>query len=345
MDRHIISRDASLLEALSMLNALSGEVMTLFAVDNLGRMSGTVTDGDIRRGLLRGFPLDSKVKDVMHKDFYALKGQELDVEELRCCRNKGVKLLPRISDSGEILRIIDLSVTPTVLPLSAILMAGGKGERLRPMTLTTPKPLLEIGGKPIIDYNVEALAAAGITDISVTVNYLAEQLEEHFSKPVAGVNVKCVRETIPLGTIGSASLIDHAVGGTTIVMNSDLLTRFSLEDMYLHHKRSGAEITIGAIPYNLSVPYAILTTEQGRVTALEEKPSYSYYANGGIYMISNHLLSSLPDDQRTDATDLIEQTIESGGKVGYFLIDGTWIDIGTPADFSHARELMRHRES
>lgn len=345
MDRHIISRDASLLEALSMLNALSGEVMTLFAVDNLGHMSGTVTDGDIRRGLLRGFPLDSKVKDVMHRDFYALKGQELDVEELRRCRNKGVKLLPRISDSGEILRIIDLSVTPTVLPISAILMAGGKGERLRPMTLSTPKPLLEIGGKPIIDYNVEALAAAGITDISVTVNYLAAQLEEHFSKPVAGVNVKCVRETIPLGTIGSASLIDHVEGGTTIVMNSDLLTRFSLEDMYLHHKRSGADITIGAIPYNLSVPYAILTTEEGRVTALEEKPSYSYYANGGIYMISNHLLSSLPDDQRTDATDLIEQTIESGGNVGYFLIDGTWIDIGTPADFNHARELMRHRES
>lgn len=344
MDRHLISEDSSLLEALSMLNRLSGEVMTLFAVDPSQRMTGTVTDGDIRRGLLRGCQLTGRVSEVMHRDFCSLNGPIIDVEEMRACRLRGVKLLPQLNDEGKIIRIIDLTQTPVVLPLSAILMAGGKGERLRPMTLTTPKPLLEIGGKPIIDYNVEALAQAGINDITVTVNYLAEQMEEHFSKPVAGVKVRCVRENFPMGTIGAASLIDHREGGTTIVMNSDLLTTLSLEDMYLNHLHSGADLTIGAIPYNLSVPYAILTTEGGWVTALEEKPSYSYYANGGIYMISNRLLSRLSKEERTDATDLIEQTIAEGGRVGYYPIDGTWIDIGSPIDFKHACELMRHRK-
>lgn len=343
MDRHIIDQNASLREALRMINTLSGEVMTLFAVSADGVMTGTVTDGDIRRGILGGHSLDSKVGDVMNRDFSALRGSAIDVAEMRKCRRRGIKLLPQLNDDGTILRIIDMTRKPAILPLSAILMAGGKGERLRPMTLKTPKPLLEIGGKPIIDYNIEALAAVGIDDISVTVNYLAEQLEEHFSQPIAGVQVKCVRETEPLGTIGSASLIEHREGGETIVMNSDLLTTVSFEEMYLRHHESGADITIGAIPYNLSVPYAILTTEGGRVTALEEKPSYSYYANAGIYIISNRLLSSLPKEERVDATDLIEQAIASGCNVGYYPIDGTWIDIGSPTDFNHARELMRYR--
>ncbi len=198
------------------------------------------------------------------------------------------------------------------------------------------------GGKAIIDYNIEALARCGITDISVTVNYMAEKLEEHFSEERGGVRVKCVREDRPLGTIGSASLIEFPEEGDTLVMNSDLLTTVSFEDLYLHHRNAGADITIAAVPYNVSVPYAILTTDGGRVTSLEEKPSYAYYANAGIYIISNRLLRGLPKEQRTDATDLIEEAIASGLHVSYFPISGTWIDIGSPTDFAHARELMRH---
>ena len=239
---------------------------------------------------------------------------------------------------------MDLTATTTRLPLSAILMAGGKGERLRPMTLTTPKPLLKIGSKAIIDYNITALARAGITDVSVTVNYLAEQLEAHFSAPVEGITVKCVRESEPMGTIGSAALVKRSdPDGATLVMNSDILTTLSLEDMYLAHLKSGAAITIAAIPYNISVPYAILSTDEtGRVTGLQEKPSYSFYANAGIYIIANRLLDVLPPSGRTDATDLIEAAIADGRHVGYFPISGTWIDIGSPTDFAHASELMRH---
>lgn len=325
-----------------MLNELSGGVMTLFTVDDSGAMTGSVTDGDIRRALLRGVSVNDPVKVAANVDYKALAAEDDNVERLRSFRRGGVRLIPRLDERGRIVEIIDTTVTQSRLPLSAILMAGGKGERLRPLTLKTPKPLLEIGGKPIIDYNIESLARAGIKDISVTVNYLAEMLEEHFAEPVAGVSVKCVREDRPLGTIGSAALVNLPAEGNTIVMNSDLLTTISFEDMYLHHKANNAMITIAAVPYNVSVPYAILSTESELVTDLQEKPSYSYYANAGIYIISNELLAALPLNCRTDATDLIQDAIEAGHRVSYFPISGTWIDIGSPVDFAHACELMKH---
>ncbi len=342
MTNHIINENASILDALDMLNRLSGKVMTLFVVNDSNVMTGTITDGDIRRALLNGCQPSDKINKAMHCEFKALTGNVIDIARLRDYRLKGVKLLPWIDNNGHIKEIIDTTITHTKLPVSAILMAGGKGERLRPLTLTTPKPLLKIGDRAIIDYNVDALARSGVSDINVTINYLAEKMEEHFSKPIAGVKVKCVRENQPLGTIGSAALVKLPSEGETIVMNSDLLTNVSFEEMYLWHKAENADITIAAIPYNVSVPYAILSTEGSNVKALEEKPSYSYYANAGIYIISNRLLTSLPIDNRTDATDLIEKAIAEGLNVVYFPISGMWIDIGSPADFRHASELMEH---
>ncbi|MCM1076508.1 MAG: sugar phosphate nucleotidyltransferase [Bacteroides sp.] len=342
IDRHLIQDSASLIEALARLNELSGGVMTLLVTTSAGRMVGTLTDGDVRRSLLRGVSLHAPVSEAMFRDFRYLNENAVNPDTLRELRRHRLSLIPVLDSEGKISRIIDTRVTKTILPVSAILMAGGKGERLRPMTLTTPKPLLKIGGKAIIDYNIEALAAVGVTDISVTVNYLASQLEEHFAVPVGGVNVKCVREDRPLGTIGSAALVDIAPEGETIVMNSDLLTTISFEDLYLHHRAQKADITIAAVPYNVSVPYAILDTDGTRVTALEEKPSYAYYANAGIYIFSNELLRSLRPGERTDATDLIERAIAAGKRVSYFPINGTWIDIGSPVDFAHACELMGH---
>ncbi|WP_297070640.1 sugar phosphate nucleotidyltransferase [uncultured Duncaniella sp.] len=342
IDRHILADSSRLIDALGRLNELSGGVMTLLVTDADGRMVGTLTDGDVRRALLRGVKLDAPVSEAMFRKFRFLSVGEVNPDTLRELRRHRLTLIPVLDGDGHIRDVIDTRVTKTVLPVGAILMAGGKGERLRPMTLTTPKPLLTIGDKAIIDYNIEALAAVGVKNISVTVNYLAEQLEEHFSKPVAGVSVKCVRESRPLGTIGSAALVEIPVDGDTIVMNSDLLTTISFEDLYLHHRAQEADITIAAVPYNVSVPYAILDTDGQRVTALEEKPSYSYYANAGIYIFSNALLHTLSPDERTDATDLIERAIAEGKRVSYFPINGTWIDIGSPVDFAHARELMRH---
>lgn len=342
MDKHFIPYGSTLIEALDKLNNLSGSNMTLLVIDEDMCMCGTLTDGDVRRALLRGVSLQAPVSDAMHTAYSALHEGEESVGRLREMRMRGLRLIPVLDREGRVTRIIDTSVSRSILPVGAILMAGGKGERLRPLTLTTPKPLLPLGDRPVIDHNIAALAAMGISDITVTVNYLAEQLEAHFSTPVSGVQVRCVRESMPMGTIGAAALCDVPEHGETIVMNSDLLTTISFEEMYIHHIEQGADITIAAVPYNVSVPYAILATDGKRVTSLEEKPSYSYYANAGIYIISNRLLRALPSDRRTDATDLIDTALAEGRKVTYFPINGTWIDIGSPADYAHARELMRY---
>lgn len=345
MDRHIISIDSTVYQALEQLNRLSGDVMTLFAVDNEGAIIGSITDGDVRRALLRGAQASDPIDSVVNRYFHSINSLS-SVEEIKAIRSRGIRLLPQLDNRGHIERIIDLNVTQTLLPLSAILMAGGKGERLRPLTLITPKPLLKVGDRAIIDYNIEALSRVGITDVTVTTRYLAEQIDQHFAHSVCGIEVKTVRESIPLGTIGAASLVRrNNPDGATLVMNSDLLTTISLEDMYLRHMGQKADITIAAFPYAVSVPYAILTTDDARVIGLEEKPSYSYYANAGIYIISNRLLDTLPNDRRTDATDLIESAISDGRKVVYFPINGTWIDIGSPTDFKQAQELMQHAKA
>lgn len=344
MDNHIIDIHASILQALEQLNALTDGVMTLIVTDHEGHVSGTVTDGDIRRALLGGATLQTPVEGAAHKDFSSV-GPDTPVDRIKQARLKGIRLLPVIDSAGKLVDTLDLTKVETILPLSAILMAGGKGERLRPLTLTTPKPLLEIDGMPIIDYNVRNLSRAGITDVTVTTRYLASQIIDHFSKPVFGIDVKCVVEENPLGTIGAASLISRSDEGDTLVMNSDLLTTLSLEEMFLLHKTEKADVTIAAIPYSVSVPYAILATDGREVRSLEEKPTYSYYANAGIYIFSNRLLNTILPGTPTDAPELIEKAISEGGKVVFFPIDGTWIDIGSPADFRHAEELMRHHRA
>lgn len=349
IDKHIIKDSATLKQALEKLNTLSGQAMTVFVTDSENRVAGSLTDGDVRRALLEGAALDMPVSSAMHRAFAAIRTTHRSLEtvrRLRELRQRGIRLVPRLDDYGRLIDIIDLRRTPTRLPLSAILMAGGKGERLRPMTLTTPKPLLQIDGKAIIDYNIEALAACGIDDITVITRYLAEQIHNHFATPVAGVQVKCITEENPLGTIGGARLADSVNGdGNTLVMNSDLLTTISYEDMYLRHCAEDADVTVAVIPYQVSVPFAILTTDGPHVTGIQEKPAYSYYANAGIYIFNNRLLAALPADRRTDATDLIEQVINGSGRVVFHPVNGTWIDVGSPTDFRQAAELMRHHRN
>lgn len=348
-NKHCIASTAGLKEALARLNVLPGGAMTLFVVDSDNKVLGTLTDGDIRRAIVGGAALDTEVSHAMHPKFRFIEQGHSDVAALRGFRNDGITLIPIIDKDGRLVDILDLRARRTILPIKAVLMAGGKGERLRPATLTTPKPLLQIEGKAIIDYNIEALAECGISDITVTTRYLAEQIDEHFSRPVAGVMVKTVREDQPLGTIGSVALTDVAsTPGDTLVMNSDLLTTISFEEMYLLHKNNAADVTIAVIPYQVSVPYAILSLDEndpGAVRGIEEKPSYSYYANAGIYLFSNELLATLSPTERCDATDLIERAIAADKRVTYYPIKGTWIDVGSPTDFRQAGELMRHHNS
>ena len=343
IERHIIASTATVKMAIEGLDRLSGDTMTLIVTDATHRPVGTVTDGDVRRALIRGVGLDGNVGEVMNRSFRSVNVSRVDVTFIRDMRAAGIGLLPVIDDSGRLLKIVDLHKVHSLLPLSALIMAGGKGERLRPMTLTTPKPLLPIEGKAIIDYNVEALAAVGVDEVVVSTAYLAEQLDEHFAKPVAGIKVQTIREETPRGTIGAlADALPMLSNDTILVMNSDLLTDIQLDEMYIRHSQEEADITVAAIPYTVSVPYAILSTEGSRITSLQEKPTYSLYANGGIYMISKAAAAMVPSDRRYDATDLIDDALARGLKVVYFPINGTWIDVGTPADFRHAADIMKY---
>lgn len=343
MEKYLIKAEATIIEALNKLNALSGKSsMTLFVTDNNGKVLGTLTDGDIRRSLVAGAELHTPVANVMHTDFMALRDGNIDVREIRRMRMGKVTLVPCLADNGTIARLHDFSTQNSLLPVDAVLMAGGKGERLRPLTNDTPKPLLKLGGKCIIDYNVEALARNGVTRINVTTNYLAEQIEEHFVQPVADVNVNCVKEPCRLGTIGSLSLITGFENDNILLMNSDLFTNINFEDMYLNHVENGADVTVAVTPYVVSVPFGVLVSdEQGRVQGLEEKPTFNYFTNAGIYLIKRELLSLIPQGEYYDATDFLEDVLKTGKTVRQFPINGIWIDIGSHADFKQAENLLQ----
>lgn len=341
MDKHLIQTTDTVKEALVRLNALSGESMTLFALDG-ERLAGTVTDGDIRRALIAGATLASTVAEIMHRDFMCVRSGDDRARAIAEGRRRHIDLLP-VAEDGRITGILDLRRLRTSLPIDAVLMAGGRGERLRPLTERTPKPLLSVGGKAIIDYNVDELEACGVENIFVTVNYLASQIEEHFSRRTGPARVTCVREPRRLGTIGSLSLVDGLACDNVLLMNSDLLTTLDLEALYLHHVSSGADVTMGAVPYNVSVPYALLRLDGERVEGLEEKPAYNYFANAGVYLIRRALLGRIPEGEYLDAPDFVSELIADGGKVICHPVEGTWIDIGSPDDYRYANELMSRR--
>lgn len=343
-ERHLINIDSSVRCALETLNNISGLSMTLFAVDNDRRLRGTLTGGDIRRALLRGVALDSPVSEAVNSNFTAIESPDEMAEKVAVGKKRHLKLLP-VTSTGIITDIIDLDNLRAFLPIDVVMMAGGRGERLRPLTLDTPKPLLKVGGKPIIDRNIELLEQYGVSDIFVTVNYLHEQIEEHFnfrndSIPAPRAIVNCVMEPKRLGTLGSVALVEGLRHDNVLVMNSDLLTTIDFEKMWIHHIKSGADITMAAVPYTVSIPFAIMETEGSKVTGLTEKPTYNYFANAGVYMMRREVISRIPHGEYVDAPDFIEEVIRQGGMVEYFPIEGRWIDIGSPDDFRTANELL-----
>lgn len=343
MKNHIISKDKSLLEALSLINELYPDPLVLFVVDSDNGMVGTLTDGDSRRAIIAGVSVNDKIDKVMHRNFNYMRVEDIqNVQEIRRQKELRMKLVPVLDANRQIVDIINLEKYKTRLPVDAVLMAGGKGERLRPLTEKTPKPLLPVGNKAIIDHNVDRLINYGIRHISVTVNYLGEQIEEHYRELHNGIQVNTVREPKYLGTIGSIRFVPQFYNDTILLMNSDLFTNIDYEDFFMHFQQHDAEMSVAAIPYDVSIPYGILDLNGRNIKGLLEKPKYNYYANAGIYLIKRRALDEIPEDMFFNATDLIEKLIGEGKRVIRYPLNGTWIDIGNPQEYQKANDLVKH---
>lgn len=342
-ENHIIKLSKKLIDALKRLNSFLKGPLVLFVVDDEDKMVGTLTDGDSRRALIAGFSVNDSIENVMHKNFNFLRrGVDDDVQHLHEQKLKKMKLIPILDSDNHIVDIVNLEKYITRLPIDAVLMAGGKGERLRPLTEKTPKPLLEVGGKCIIDHNIDRLISYGVEHINVTINYLAEQMEEHFATPRDGVQVRTFREPKFLGTIGGVKFVDTFYNDTILVMNSDLFTNIDYEDFFLHFQQNDAEMSVAAVPYNISVELGILDLDGRNIKGLLEKPKFNYYANAGIYLIKKRALSEIPENTFFHATHLVEKLIAQGKKVIRYPLNGTWIDIGTPQEYQKAKDLVRH---
>lgn len=338
----IITESSTIKDALIAINDITHDGESLVVVNSEQEIIGTLTDGDIRRGLIAGAELTDSVCKIMHTDFKFINQTNFDVAHLKSFRDQRIMFIPILDEQKHVVDVINLNKFKSKLPIDAVLMAGGKGERLRPLTEKTPKPLLEVGGKCIIDHNVDRLISYGVEHIDVTVNYLAEQLEEHFATPRDGVQVRTFREPKFLGTIGSIKFIDTFYNDTILVMNSDLFTNIDYEDFFLHFQQNDAEMSVAAVPYNISIELGILDLDGRNIKGLLEKPKYNYYANAGIYLIKKRALAEIPEDTFFHATHLVEKLISQGKKVIRYPLNGTWIDIGTPQEYQKAKDLVKH---
>lgn len=342
IERQTIQFNQPLRVALDKLNNVPDN-LTLFVLNELNQLTGALTDGDIRRGLLKGLSVDDTVEHFMFRDFKYLLNNEFTLDQIRELKKKRIKLVPLVDDGMRIIRLIDLVKYKSVLPLDVLIMAGGKGERLRPLTEHLPKPLLKVGDSPILEHNLRHIAKYGIQKINLSVNYLGHMIEDYFGNGnQMDLELSYIHEDQALGTIGSASLIKDISHDQLLVMNADVLTNIDLEDFFSDYKEQQAMMAVASVPYKVSMPFAVLETSDNRVLSFSEKPEYTYYTNAGIYLINKNLLSRIPKNSVYHATDLMQNVLDNKEKLVQYSIHGLWMDIGRKEDYERAQHEIKH---
>ena len=339
--KHVIADDSSIKEALAQLDKLAEDAL-LFVVNKEGELIGSIKDGYVRRGLIKGVSLDAAVLEVAQKNPKFIRKNETDIQKLIDFRNKKLKVIPILNDqNNQIVDVINFRLKKSLLPIDTVIMAGGKGMRLRPLTDTVPKPLLVVGEKPIIEHTIDRLAYYGIENIWISVNYLSEQLEDFVRDKPKDLEIEFVKESFPMGTIGSVSLIENFKNDYVLICNSDLLTNLDYEVFFMDFLDFNADLSVVSIPYNVEVPYAVLEVENGILADFKEKPTYTYFSNGGIYLMKREILDFIPKNADFSATDLMNKLIEKGLKVRAYPHHGYWLDIGKHDDFQRAQQDVK----
>lgn len=338
LDDVTISETATIAEATSTLDR-RGEGIALVCRAG-GAPASYVGDAETRQACLRRLDGSQPVAAIASTDLDVVSSAEPPTATVERLRATGREVSVRV-EAGRAVEARVLVAADDVAPLEALVLAGGLGLRMRPLTEELPKPLVEIAGKPMLDHVLEHLSRHGVADVTLATNYLAERVEAHVGDGARfGLRVRSLRESKRMGTAGALSLLRPRPSRPLLVVNADVLTRLDVRAMARHHRRAGATMTLAVHPYAVEVPYGIARLVGSRVVDLREKPRLTHWANAGVYVVSPAALSDVPPDTYVDMTTLIDRLIARGDPVEAFPVREYWHDAGTPADVEKAsREI------
>jgi len=345
IDPFCTSPDISIKDAIARIDR-NGEGLAL-VVDPRRKLIGTVTDGDIRRAILRGVDLNAQIGALFDGGYPRLHERPITasygtpaVQLLRLMGETGVRHVPMTDETGRLVALSLLSrfVRGRDLPLRAVIMAGGLGKRLRPLTEDTPKPMLRVGDRPLLQRTIENLRGAGIRNINVTTHFQAEKIKEYVGDgSTFDAVVNYSHEHEPLGTAGALRQMRSDDGEPSLVINGDILTTVNYAAMLEYHREHRADLTVGVRHYTMKVPYGVVDCDGPLIRAIREKPSVGLFVNAGIYLLENTVCDYVPDGKRFDMTDLIGVLIAVDRRVVSFPIHEYWLDIGRHDDFERAQ--------
>jgi dTDP-glucose pyrophosphorylase len=332
MNNHVVNHNEKALNVLNQLNSLT-DLMTLLVADDNEKVIGTISDGDIRRGIINGHSIDQKISLFINKKFNYLEIDNFDFRDIKRLRNLEYNLIPILNKDKTLNNIIILKEKKNILPVSAIIMAGGLGKRLYPLTKTCPKPLLKIKEKRVIDYTTDLLFKYGIKDLNFCLHYNHEKFLKYFdSISNRDINIKYVIEEKRMGTIGGISLFDDFLNEDVIIINADIITSIDLENFYEFFLDNNSDLSVATRNYSQNVPFAVVEEANNLVTSIKEKPEFTFKTNSGIYLTKKRLLNNIPKDSFYDATDFIDNLIKSKNIVSSYNFHDKWIDIGSHKD-------------
>jgi len=321
--------ESTIREAMSAIERGSSAVALV--VDGSGIPRGLLTDGDIRRELLRGATLDSKITSFYNRNFHAVSPSAGRAEVLDLMRARGIQQVPIVDRDAHLLGLHTLReiIGGTKRPNWAVLMAGGRGLRLDPLTQRFPKPMLPVAGRPIVERLVLHLVSFGFRTIFLSICHLGHLIEQHFGDGRAlGCRIEYLRESKFLGTAGCLSLLPKLPEHPLVVMNGDLVTDVDIAQLLLFHEGSNYRATVCMREYRHTVPFGVLELSDNHVLGLTEKPTFHWMTNAGVYVLNPELVARVPKDQQLHMPDILKDSLAGGEKIGAFLIDRDWMDIG-----------------
>ncbi|MFY4764499.1 nucleotidyltransferase family protein [Aliarcobacter butzleri] len=335
----IVKETTSIKEVLQIIDKSSKQLAIV--VDKNKKLLGTISDGDIRRALLKNMSLSESVKDIYFKNPTVANINNSKEEIINICRVKKIHQIPVVDDNGNLIgiEILDELISKEEKTNKVILMVGGLGTRLRPLTENTPKPMLKVGNKPILQTIVEKFAEYGYTNIIMCVNYKSHMIQDYFGDGKEfGVNIEYVFEEQRMGTAGALSLLKEKPIEPFFVMNGDLLTNVNFEHLHNYHISTNSIGTMCVREYDFQVPYGVVNIKDSKIISIEEKPTHKFFVSAGIYMLSPEVIEYIPKNEFYDMPTLFEKIIGENKNAISFPLREYWLDIGRIEEYKKANE-------